>query len=110
MQEYRPTNRPRAHALRTTDPTQIPGIEEDESYYRSAQVGRSARRYTTEDGQEVIQQGNRRLVIHRERPPRRRQWLGAICVGVRVMMGLVIGANAFGGWLAQHPLASPDRF
>src|SRR5260370_38269880 len=97
MQEYRPTNRPRAHALRTTDPTQIPGIEEDERYYRSAQVGRSARRYTTEDGQEVIQQGNRRLVIHRERPPRRRQWLVALCVGMLGMMGPVIAANPFCG-------------
>src|SRR5439155_24576065 len=47
-------------------------LEDDASYY-PVRSSSSAIRYTTTQGEEVIQQGNKRIVIHHGLPPGRQQ-------------------------------------
>src|SRR5260370_771430 len=105
MQDYRTTMKPRAHALRPPAPTPLPDIEEDERYYRVPASSRSAIRYTTGQ-QEIIQQGNRRLHIHYEKPPRRRHWAVPVGLGMMAMLLLfLLGTWATNAW-QQHQLDS----
>src|SRR5579872_2929981 len=68
-------------------PYQSTDIEEDERYY---QVRRptSTRRYQNTEGNDVIEQGNKRLVIHKDPPPKpkKRQvhWLLYLGLGMLV--------------------------
>jgi hypothetical protein len=60
------------------------GVPEEDSFY-SRRLPNSSKRYTTTQGQQVIEQGNKRIVIHDEPPPhrhRRFHWLlyvGVVC-------------------------------
>ena len=87
--------------------TQDYPVAEDDSYYPQ-RMPTSARRYTTAQGHRVIQQGNRRIVIHDEPPPRNRNihWLVYIGLGMLVMLALFTGFQILGNWWTNHQLDS----
>ncbi|OLC62310.1 MAG: hypothetical protein AUH89_01415 [Ktedonobacter sp. 13_1_40CM_4_52_4] len=88
-----------ARANRTVE---YPDIEEDDSFYPQ-RLPTSSRRYTTTQGQRVIQQGNRRIVIHDEPPPKRgNHWLLHIGIGMLTMLLIWFGVQLFGNWWIQH--------
>lgn len=98
----------RASAQRRTAPPQHapPDIAEEEAYYHPRAMGRSAIRYTTMHGDAIYQQGNRRLHIHYQKPPRRVHWL--LLVGLGMLLSLLLwGGFAFvGNWWQNHQLDS----
>lgn len=81
-------------------PTQeYPDVPEDDAFYPQ-RIPASARRYHNLQGNEVIQQGNRRIVIHTEQPPSKRHWHPLFFVGLALFI-MVIGWIAFtllGNW------------
>ncbi len=79
-------------------------IEEDESYYLPPAIGRSAIRHTTPNGDEIFQQGNRRLHIHYQKPPHRVHWLFLIGVGMFAMLFLWASFSLFVNWWGAHQL------
>ncbi len=78
--------------------------EEEGVYDPPLWSGRSAIRYTTANGDEILQQRNRRLHIHYEKPPRRRHWLFPVGVGMLVMLLLWLGLSALISWWQMHQL------
>src|SRR5207237_9057557 len=80
-----------------TDEEEVP-----DSYYPQ-RLPTSTRRYVDTRGNQVIQQGNKRIVIHDEPPPKKRHhWLLFTGIGMAVMVVL--------WFLLQLPLASwPDQ-
>src|SRR6202035_1710063 len=61
---------PEDHPYQSTD------LEEDDRYYQMPNPT-SVRRYQNTEGNQVIEKGNKRIVIHKEPPPKKRQvhWL-----------------------------------
>ena len=78
--------------------TQEYDLEEDDAYYVTRQPT-SAVRYT-QPRQQVIQRGNKRIVIHNEPPPRRNlHWSFILGVGMLLMLALwVLGSYALSWW------------
>jgi hypothetical protein len=78
--------------------TQEYDLEEDEAYYVTRQPT-SAVRYT-QPRQQVIQRGNKRIVIHNEPPPRRHiHWSFVLGLGMILMLALwVLGSYALSWW------------
>jgi hypothetical protein len=71
-------------------------LEDDDSYYVT-RPPTSARRYTTQP--QVIQQGNRRLVIHQQAPQRQLHWSLILGTGMVFMLALwVLGSYALNLW------------
>jgi hypothetical protein len=79
--------------------TQTEEVEEVPDSYYNTRMPTSTRRYVDTRGNQVIQQGNRRVVIHKERAPSRRfHWM--IFMGM-VMFVMVLGwfiFTAIGYW------------
>jgi hypothetical protein len=66
----------------------------------------SAVRYT-QPRQQVIQRGNKRIVIHNEPPPRRNlHWSFLLGLGMLTMLGLWTGSAAVLSWWNSHQLDS----
>jgi len=84
----------------TTDLEEMP-----DSYYNT-RLPTSARRYATTTGQQVIQQGNRRFIIHDEPPPRKREihWMLILGMGMIVALLLWAGLSALSTWWTNHQL------
>ncbi len=80
-------------------------LEEDDTYY-TQRPHSSAVRYT-QPRQQVIQRGNKRIVIHNEPPPRRNlHWSFILGVGMILMLALwVLGSYAL-SWWQNHQLDS----
>lgn len=87
-----PTQRPRS-----SPPVEYDDVEEDDSYY-TTRPHTSSRRYTSQHPQ-VIQQGNRRLVIHQE-PPRylRFHWLTYVGIALIIMLAGATLVTYLGTW------------
>jgi hypothetical protein len=85
--------------------TQEYDLEENDSYY-TQRPHSSAVRYT-HPRQQVIQRGNKRIVIHNEPPPRRNpHWSFILGVGMILMLALwVLGSYAL-SWWQNHQLDS----
>jgi hypothetical protein len=95
----------RTHASKTTDQSIAPDdLEADDSYYLN-RSRTSAVRYTTPQGNQVIQRGNKRFVIHDEPPPRRRpHWLLILGIGMIIALLLWAFLNALSTWWTNHQL------
>jgi hypothetical protein len=81
-------------------------LEEDESYYVQ-RPHTSTRRYYDTKGNQVIQQGNKKLVIHNEPLPKR-QLHRSFILGVGMILTLalwVLGSSAL-AWWQNHQLDS----
>jgi len=76
-------------------------LEEDDSYYET-RSHTSARRYPPQ----VIQQGNRRLVIHQELPRRRFHWSFILGMGMLFALVLWVGGSYVLSWWSNHQLDS----
>jgi hypothetical protein len=80
-------------------------VEEDDSYY-SQRLPTSTRRYDRGQDQEVITQGNRRIVIHRAPPPQEKRhmhWLVWVGIGMLVMIaGWILFSSASTWWTNQQ--------
>ncbi len=78
--------------------TQEYDLEEDDAYYMTRQPT-SAVRYT-QPRQQVIQRGNKRIIIHNEPPPRRHiHWSLVLGLGMILMLALwVLGSFALSWW------------
>lgn len=106
-----------AHSY-TVPNTTVPDIAEDDSYYTQRRNITSARRYQqpritmprqTEQHvdaygrEEIIQQGNRRLHVHYEKPPKRRHWVVPVGLTIMVMLFLwMLGSWAVTSWQAHQ--------
>lgn len=76
----------------------------DDSYY-PARMPSSARRYQTTNGTQVIQQGNRRLVIHNGPPPKRKvHWSLILGIGMVLMLGLYLSVSWLANWWVDRQL------
>lgn len=67
----------------------------------------SAVRWRDTSGNQVIQQGNRRIVIHNEPPPkqsRRMHWSAIFGIGMTVMVLLFVSWTLISNWWTNHQL------
>ena len=81
-------------------------LEEDDSYYET-RPRTSTRRYVTTEGQQVIQRGNKRIVIHNEPPPARKlHWSFILGMGMLLTLGLWISGSYAFNWWTNHQLDS----
>src|SRR2546421_6159321 len=86
---------------------QMPLIpHEDQQYTLPTVMPRSARRYVDETGNEVFQQGNKRMIVTYGKPPKRFHWLLFVGVGMLATILLWVGLNAVGTWWSNHQLDS----
>ena len=85
-----------------TDEAEVP-----DAYYPQ-RMPSSARRYVDTRGNQVIQHGNQRIIIHDEPPPKKRHhWLLFTGMGMATMLILwVLGQAAFGWWTNQQLYAA----
>jgi len=85
--------------------TQEYDLEEDDAYYVTRQPTSTVR--YQQPRQQVIQRGNKRIVIHNEPPPTRRlHWSFILGVGMILMLALwVLGSYAL-SWWQNHQLDS----
>lgn len=89
----------------TTDVDEVP-----DSYY-DTRLPTSAIRYRDTRGNQVIQRGNKRIVIHEEPPPRKHHhWLLYIGVGMIFMLALYAGLQWLGTWWTEHQLDATYGF
>jgi hypothetical protein len=85
--------------------TQEYDLEEDDAYYVTRQPT-SAVRYT-QPRQQVIQRGNKRIIIHNEPPPRRHiHWSFLLGLGMILMLALWVLGSAALAWWQNHQLDS----
>jgi len=73
----------------------------------------SARRYVTSEGHQVIRQGNRQIIIHEGKPPRRRSrmhWSAILGSGMTIMILLFIGGTLINSWWTNHQLDATYGF
>jgi hypothetical protein len=80
-------------------------LEEDEEYY-SQRPHTSSVRYT-QPREQVIQRGNRRIVIHNEPPPRKNfHWSVFLGLGMILALSLWIAGSYVIAWWSNHQLDS----
>ncbi len=80
-------------------------VEEDDTYYVT-RPPTSAVRYQ-QPRQQVIQRGNKRIVIHNEPPPKRHMhWSFILGLGMLLALALWIGASEALAWWNTHQLDS----
>ncbi len=84
--------------------------EEDNPQYYPARVPNSALRYTDTQGNPVLQQGNKRYIIHNSKPQRKGHGLFLIGVGMLVMIALFVGGNGIVSAWNTHQLDSQYGF
>ncbi len=78
--------------------------EDDPSMYPQRQPS-SAIRYTDTQGNQVIQQGKKRIVIHNEPPPKRNiHWSLILGIGMVFMLVLGVGGIWLSNWWTNHQL------
>ena len=101
-----------ARASRTREyPVQTDDIEEVPDSYSDTRLPTPARRYVDTRGNEVIQRGNKRFVIHDEPPPKKRtHWLLYIGVGMLAMLALYVSFQMLGNWWTEHQLDATYGF
>jgi hypothetical protein len=81
-------------------------MPDDDEYYPH-RMPTSARRYTTPDGLQVIQQGNRRIIIHEGLPSANKQqshWLLFVCIGIGSALLLWVGLVLLSNWWTMHQM------
>ena len=100
-----------ARASRTqqyVDTTQADDVPD--SYY-DTRLPTSAIRYRDTSGNQVIQRGNKRIVIHQEPPPpKRTHWLLWVGFGMIAMLALYVAFQMLGSWWTEHQLDATYGF
>jgi hypothetical protein len=73
--------------------------EDEEEYPAETRPGTSAIRYTDTRGNQVIRQGNRKIVVHREPPKKRRaHWMFFVGLAMFIMVFGWIAFGALANW------------
>ncbi len=99
-----------ARASRTQDYDLLPDIEDEDAYYPKRPPS-SAIRYQDTQGNQVIQRGRQRIVIHNEPPPKRHiHWSLILGIGMALMLGLYFGLSALATWWTEHQLDATYGF
>src|SRR5260370_27207948 len=70
----------------------------------------STRAYVNRSGDQVYEQGNRRVVFHQKPPRKPFPWLSLIGIGMIVALLLVWGVSALTQWWAAHQLDATYGF
>lgn len=70
----------------------------------------SAVRYRTTQGQEVIRQGNREVVVHQGAPRRRIHWLFPLWIGAIIMLACYLLYSWGSAWWTNHQLDATYGF
>lgn len=107
MQNNQPIPRRASKPTPTTTTTHaVPSLadelDEDERYYQPARMSTSTRRYMNTEGHEVLERGNKRMVIHRQPSPhdpsrmRSQRWRFLV-LGMVAMLVLVL----LSGWVVS---------
>lgn len=86
--------------------------EENPDAWREERLPSSAVRWRDTQGNQVIQQGNRRMVIHDAPPPgeRRPHWLLIIGIGMMLMLFMWVGWSWLTVWWTEHQLDASYGF
>jgi len=89
-----------------TDEEEVP-----DSYYDTRRPT-SARRYVDTRGNQVIQRGNQRIVIHEEPPPKRRKNHVLLYIGIGMLLMVLgwISLQLLGNWWANYQLNSTYQY
>jgi hypothetical protein len=99
-----------SRASRTQDYDLLSNVEEEDDYYRQ-RPSSSAIRYQDTQGNQVIQRGKQRIVIHHQPPPKRRvHWLLILGIGMALMLGLWAGLIWTANWWTEHQLDATYGF
>src|SRR6266571_2663180 len=86
-------------------------LDDIEDSYFPARLPSSARRYQTTNGSQVIQQGNRRFILHNGPPPKRSvHWSLILGIGMALMLGLYLGLTWAANWWTNHQLDTSYGF
>ena len=86
--------------------TQEYDLEEDDSYY-TQRPHTSTRRYHDTKGNQVIEQGNRRIVVHNQPPAARKlHWSFILGTGMLFMLALWVLDSYALSWWQDHELDS----
>jgi hypothetical protein len=84
--------------------------EVPDSYYPQ-RLPTSTRRYVDTRGNQVIQQGNKRIVIHDEPPPKKKShWLLFTCIGMLAMVVLWFLLQLAGAWWTNQQLYAAYQY
>jgi hypothetical protein len=100
----------RASAMQPPHTDDVDDLVDDASYYET-RMPTSARRYVDTRGNQVIQQGNRRIVIHDEPPPKKRShWLLFVGLGMLEMVALWFLLQLLGIWWTNQQLNATYQY
>jgi len=100
-------------ASRTADYPAIqqqPGEEDEYDDVWPPRLPTSTRAYVNHSGDQVYEQGNRRVVFHHRRPRKPFPWLSLIGIGMIVALLLVWGVTALTQWWDAHQLDATYGF
>jgi hypothetical protein len=93
-------------AEQDTDEAEVP-----DSYYPQRMPSSTRRYYTDVDGNQIIQQGNRRIIIHDEPPPKKRShWLLFTGMGMMAMLVLWLVLQLAGAWWTNEQLNATYQY
>jgi len=99
------------YALTQRTPAAVTEVDDVPDSYYSQRQPTSVRRYYDTRGNQVIQRGNQRIVIHDQPPPKRRvHWLLILGIGMVLMLGLYLGVTWLSNWWAAHQLDAAYGF
>jgi hypothetical protein len=83
---------------------QYPDVSEDDAMYPQRQPS-STIRYMDTQGNQVIQRGKKRIVIHNTPPPKRKiHWSLIFSIGMVLMLLLGVGVIWLSNWWTNHQL------
>lgn len=100
MREQRAQYPRRASATKDELAARLAEVPEDDSFYPQ-RLPSSTRRYTTTHGHQVIERGNKRIVIHEDplpKPQRRFHWLFYVGLALLTMVLGWIALTLLGNW------------
>jgi hypothetical protein len=85
-------------------------VETEEDYFEPPRMPNSAIRYVDRQGNQVIQRGRQRIVIHDEPPPRKSHWMLTLGIGMILMLALYVGLMWVSNWWINRQLDATYGF
>jgi hypothetical protein len=84
--------------------------ETEEDDYPEPRMPTSAVRWRDTRGNQVIQRGRQRIVIHDEPPPRKSHWMLTLGIGMILMLSLYVGFTWVSNWWTNRQLDATYGF
>jgi|SRR5947209_9042621 len=100
------------YALIQQTQTPVTDVDDVPDSYYDTRLPTSAIRYRDTRGNQVIQRGNQRIIIHENEPPPKRKvhWMLILGIGMLLMFGLYLGVAWVGNWWTNHQLDAAYGF